>query len=246
MPTVTRQRFLGLPAVLLAGAFWLCAPVGGVAQEATFEVKKGYLSNTLRELVDGYGWALVWQAGEDRVIDHPFWVPNRSMEETLTLLLEMYEGQFVADLFEGNQVVLVDTPPARIAVDLPGAESESAAAPTPAAAGEELPYAIETDTDMRWELIEQADAAEVAETASLGIGAGEAPDAVDGAGTDAALETGESRSGEPVAGDEPAALPADLETGDETANTPADPDADVEPLAVGEFPAVAVVQDPDS
>ena len=161
--------------VLGAGSFSV-----SLAQETEFEVRKGYLSSSIRELVDGYGWSLVWEAGEDRVIDHPFAIQNYSMEESLTVLLEMYQGEFVADLFQGNQVVLINTPPARVAVDLPGtavptSDDEANVAVLPAIDdGAELPYAVDADAEMRWEPVEEpapeAGSTDAPETASINAG----------------------------------------------------------------------------
>ena len=92
--------------------------------DASFEVKEGYLSASVRELVSNYGWALVWRADEDRVVDFPFAIANESLEGALANLLEAYRGQFVADLFDGNRVVVIDTPPPRVRVVLPGMASE--------------------------------------------------------------------------------------------------------------------------
>lgn len=180
MTTRKCPRFSVTGAILLAGVLGIGSFSAAQGQETEFEVKKGYLSSSIRELVDGYGWSLVWEAGEDRVIDHPFTIQNFSMEDSLTVLLEMYRGQFVADLFRGNRVVLINTPPPRVAVDLPGTEAAladevaDAAAPPAADDGEAVPYTVEADTEMHWEFIEEAEpeseAADGTETASVETG----------------------------------------------------------------------------
>ena len=93
----------------------------GRADAAEFEVGTGYLSASVRDIVESYGWSLVWAADEDRVVDYPFVIANGSLREALTDLLAIYGGQFVADLYEGNRVVLVDSAPPRVRVVLPGA-----------------------------------------------------------------------------------------------------------------------------
>ena len=110
-PTLT-QLFFGLALVIT-----LLGQPAAVAAE--FEVRAGYLSSGVRDLVQGHGWSLVWAADEDRIVDYQFSVTNDSLRGALTDLLEIYRGQFVADLFEGNRVVLVDSPPPRVRVVLP-------------------------------------------------------------------------------------------------------------------------------
>ena len=100
---------------------------------ADFEVKEGYLSASVRELASSYGWALVWRADEDRVVDFPFVIANDSLEGALANLLEAYQGQFVADLFNGNRVVVIDTPPPRVRILLPGMATEEPPDSEPAA-----------------------------------------------------------------------------------------------------------------
>ena len=92
------------------------------AQSGDFEVREGYLSASVRELVDSHDWSLVWSAKEDRVISYPFTISNNSLQGALESLFSMYKGQFVADLYRGNRVVVVNTPPPRVDVELPGAE----------------------------------------------------------------------------------------------------------------------------
>lgn len=93
------------------------------AQGAEFEVGSGYLSASVRDIVEGYGWSLVWAADEDRIIDHPFTVSNGSLQEGLTNLLAIYRGQLVADLYQANQVVVVDAAPPRVRIVLPGEQA---------------------------------------------------------------------------------------------------------------------------
>ncbi|MDE0055055.1 MAG: TcpQ domain-containing protein [Gammaproteobacteria bacterium] len=97
------------------------------AESADFEVREGYLSASVRELVDSHGWSLVWSAGEDRMVSHAFTISNDSLEGALESLLAMYRGQFVADLYRGNRVVVVNTPPPRVDVELPGSVGNQAA-----------------------------------------------------------------------------------------------------------------------
>lgn len=117
------RRVAGALGVLTAIAF-LCWQPAASAQE-NFVVEKGYLSAGVRQLVDSWGWSLVWKADEDRVIDHAFDIENDSLKGALEDLLGMYDGKFVADLFEQNRVVLVGVPPARTDVVMPGEEIEA-------------------------------------------------------------------------------------------------------------------------
>lgn len=128
----------------------LAATLGASAAAADFEVAAGYLSTSARTLATEYGWSLVWEAGEDRAIEHPFTIPNDSLQGALEGLLAPYEGQFVADLYRANEVVVVRTPKPQVEVVLPGAavtaESSQAApepiaAEPPAAEGEDVPPA---------------------------------------------------------------------------------------------------------
>lgn len=127
----------------------LAATLGASASAADFEVAAGYLSTSARTLATEYGWSLVWEAGEDRAIEHPFTIPNDSLQGALEGLLAPYEGQFVADLYRANEVVVVRTPKPQVEVVLPGAAvtaESSQAAPEPIAAeppaeGEEVPPA---------------------------------------------------------------------------------------------------------
>ena len=118
--------FVGIPGV---------GPPGR-ADAAEFEVAAGHLSASVRDIVESHGWSLVWAADEDRLVDYPFVIDNGSLREALTDLLAIYGGQFVADLYEGNRVVLVDSAPPRIRVVLPGAaagDDDVPAAARPAA-----------------------------------------------------------------------------------------------------------------
>ena len=107
--------------VLVMSAWAVCA------ESADFEVRAGYLSASVRELVDSHEWSLVWSADEDRMVSHAFTIPNDSLEGALESLLAMYNGQFVADLYRGNRVVVVNTPPPRVDVELPGSAGNEVA-----------------------------------------------------------------------------------------------------------------------
>ena len=80
--------------------------------------------------MDSWGRSLVWRADEDRVIDHAFDIDidndNDSLKGALENLLGMYNGEFVADLFERNRVVLVGVPAAQTDVVMPGEVIETA------------------------------------------------------------------------------------------------------------------------
>ncbi len=93
------------------------------AASADFEIGEGYLSASVRALVESHDWSLVWSASEDRMVSHSFTVENNSLQGALESLLSMYRGQLVADLYRANRVVVVNTPPPRVDVEAPGAES---------------------------------------------------------------------------------------------------------------------------
>lgn len=99
----------------------LAAGVGLGAAAADFEVATGYLSTNAQTLATDYGWSLVWEASEDRLIEHPFAIANDSLQGALEGLLGAYQGQFVADLYRSNEVVVVSTPLPQLQVVLPGA-----------------------------------------------------------------------------------------------------------------------------
>ena len=99
----------------------LVAAFGFGAAAADFEVSAGYLSTNAEKLATGHGWSLVWEAGEDRLIEHPFTIANDSLRRGLEGLLGAYQGQFVADLYRSNEVVVVSTPLPQLEVVLPGA-----------------------------------------------------------------------------------------------------------------------------
>lgn len=101
----------------------LVAAFGFGAAAADFEVSAGYLSTNAEKLATGHGWSLVWEAGEDRLIEHPFTIANDSLRRGLEGLLGAYRGQFVADLYRSNEVVVVSTPLPQLEVVLPGAAS---------------------------------------------------------------------------------------------------------------------------
>ena len=115
----------------------LAASFGASAANADFNVAAGYLSTSARTLATEYGWSLVWEAGEDRAIEHPFTIANDSLQGALEGLLGPYQGQFVADLYRANQVVVVRNAQPQVEVVLPGAATTaqtSQAAPAPVAA----------------------------------------------------------------------------------------------------------------
>ena len=93
------------------------------AASADFEVGEGYLSASVRVLVESHEWSLVWSASEDRMVSHPFTIENNSLQGALESLLAMYRGEFVADLYRGNRVVVVNTPPPRVDIEVSGAVS---------------------------------------------------------------------------------------------------------------------------
>ena len=99
---------------------WSAAAFAPSAAAADFNVAAGYLSTNVRTLATEYGWALVWEAGEDRAIEHPFVIANDSLQGALEDLLGAYRGQFVADLYRSNKVVVVRAPPPQLEVVLPG------------------------------------------------------------------------------------------------------------------------------
>ena len=108
-----RTRF-GFAVACIVCAFPLTAAA------AEYEVRAGYLSASVRDIVEAYDWSLVWAADEDRIVDHPFEIGNGTLREALTDLLAVYRGQFVADLYEANRVVVIDAAPPRVRVLLPG------------------------------------------------------------------------------------------------------------------------------
>lgn len=108
------------------GALLLAAGLGLGAGAADFEVATGYLSTNAQALATSYGWSLVWEAGEDRLIEHAFPIGNDSLQGALEGLLGAYQGQFVADLYRSNRVVVVSIPLPQLEVVLPGAEPVAA------------------------------------------------------------------------------------------------------------------------
>ena len=132
-----RMGLLGPGAVMAT----LAVLGGGVAsgqwsvtpqERAQFQVGPGYLSASVRELVDQHGWVLVWKSKEDRQVEFPFDLPIRlpvrptrgdaseeALREALETLLEAYDGAFVADMYRSNKVVTVDTAPPRVSVVRP-------------------------------------------------------------------------------------------------------------------------------
>ena len=127
-------RSLALALAALAAASW---SLPAHAQAEDFKVRQGYLSASVRTLVEDFGWSLVWKAEEDRMVDFPFGIARSTLQDALVNLLEPYRGQFVADLYERNRVVVIDTPPPRVRVILPGEEEAEPETPDLAAAQEE-------------------------------------------------------------------------------------------------------------
>ena len=141
------------PAIRTVAALALVMAASAVsAESADFEVREGYLSASVRELVESHEWSLVWSAHEDRMVSHAFTIANDSLEGALESLLAMYRGQFVADLYRGNRVAVVNTPPPRVDVELPGSPSDQAARPSAAPAESGLDVArVETPVAVAYE-----------------------------------------------------------------------------------------------
>ncbi len=120
-------RRAALPTLICAVA--LCLGLSHVyaatnhSPEERFIAREGYLSASIQELVRGHGWTLIWDAEDDRFIDRAFSIPNPSLEDGLTSLLYMYQGELVADMYYGNKVVLISPPAANIRVELPERET---------------------------------------------------------------------------------------------------------------------------
>lgn len=108
---------------LCRAAVLVALVAGGTAQAQMHEVGEGYLSTSLRELVEGHGWSLIWATEEDRTIDVPFTITNTSLQDALTELLALYDGKLVADVYQGNQVVVVDLAPPNTRVLMPNEPS---------------------------------------------------------------------------------------------------------------------------
>lgn len=128
---------------ILLAAFSLAA-AGALAQAASeFEVGVGYLSTGVGALVEKHGWELVWAAEEDRMVEFPFSidVPAGSDEDALkgalANLLDAFEGQFVADMYRGNRVVVIDVAPPNLRAARPSALAvvRDASAPASVATG---------------------------------------------------------------------------------------------------------------
>ena len=107
----------------LATAMLLTLTIGGSAQAQVHEVSEGHLSVSVRQLVEGHGWSLIWATEEDRNIDVPFTITNRSLQDALTELLALYKGKLVADLYASNQVVVIDLAPPETRILMPGEPS---------------------------------------------------------------------------------------------------------------------------
>lgn len=77
-----------------------------------FTVKVGLLSDSLRRLVeDRFAWTLKWMSDTDRRIEGEFDISASSLEVALRELLGLYQGVFVADLYDANRMVLVQEAP---------------------------------------------------------------------------------------------------------------------------------------
>ena len=140
-PRAGRRTVGACAALAMIGAF--CWQSVASAQD-NFVVEQGYLSTNVRQLVDSWGWSLVWKAEEDRIIDHAFDIENESLKSALENLLGMYDGEFVADMFERNRVVLVGVPAARTDVVMPGEEVETVADEVAETAAEPEPSVDDT------------------------------------------------------------------------------------------------------
>ncbi len=76
-----------------------------------FTVQNGLLSENVRELVKGFNWQIKWQGESDRRIEAPFEIKRDTLEATLRRLLGLFEGSFVADLYQANRMVVVSPAP---------------------------------------------------------------------------------------------------------------------------------------
>ena len=103
----------------LLGILVAWVPVKAHDAEGRFIVHVGYLSASVQELARSYGWDLIWDSEEDRFINRPFSLVNRSLGGALTHLLRMYRGRLVVDLYHGNKVVLVRSALPNMRIDVP-------------------------------------------------------------------------------------------------------------------------------
>lgn len=122
-PPFARLRFANSVKGLCSAALLLALAIGGSAQAQVHEVGEGHLSVSVRQLVEGHGWSLIWATEEDRNIDVPFTITNRSLQDALMELLALYKGKLVADLYAGNRVVVIDLAPPDTRVLMPGEQS---------------------------------------------------------------------------------------------------------------------------
>ena len=132
---MTSQRSVAVGLCWVA-AFLVLAASGPVKAQV-HEIGEGHLSTSLRQLVEGHDWSLIWATQEDRTIDVPFTITNTSLEDALAELLALYDGKLVADLYQGNQVVVVDLAPPETRVLMPN--EQSADEDSDADAGEGIP-----------------------------------------------------------------------------------------------------------
>ena len=136
-PPFARLRFANSAKGLCAAALLLALAIGGSVQAQVYEVGEGHLSVSVRQLVESHGWSLIWATEEDRNIDVPFTITNRSLQDALIELLALYKGKLVADLYASNRVVVIDLAPPDTRVLMPG--EQSAMEGSDADGGEALP-----------------------------------------------------------------------------------------------------------
>ncbi len=103
-------------------ALILPATTAATEEEDWFSVHEGHLSANIQKLIQSYGWTMEWKSDEDRIISQPFSVQSESLTDGLNNLLSMYEGKFVADLYNGNKVVRITPSPHNVEVMLPPAD----------------------------------------------------------------------------------------------------------------------------
>ncbi|MYF11475.1 MAG: hypothetical protein F4229_10925 [Gammaproteobacteria bacterium] len=135
--TNERLRLANSAKGLCAAALLLALAIGGSVQAQVYEVGEGHLSVSVRQLVESHGWSLIWATEEDRNIDVPFTITNRSLQDALIELLTLYKGKLVADLYASNRVVVIDLAPPDTRVLMPG--EQSAMVGSDADGGEALP-----------------------------------------------------------------------------------------------------------
>lgn len=110
-------RVVAATTILVAASTYSDESADRPASES-FTVQQGHLSANVQRLVNSYHWYLKWDSEEDRIIDYPFEISNRSLEDGINSLLAIYQGAFVADIYAKNQVVQIVTPSPRIEIEL--------------------------------------------------------------------------------------------------------------------------------